>query len=580
MSRSTLCAAVLAGAVVLLMVGMSLKQRDPVALAQQASFTCTEVIGFSQTDQWYEAGFITSVPDAGAWQIRWTDGASIDRWADSSDWVWDPANLQSNCSQSSSSPDRVVLTVSGDYQSDPNWWAQQTQGAITQVRNHHPSGLRQIALQPVVGGPGGTLCGDQQNNVRASWNYPYIKQGLSQVVGGNVVLGASPEVQSCDDYTDNIGHLQDNARQYVGASLANFYTQGSPPPATSTPTQTPTSTPTPTPSPTPTAKPTLQSTSTPTSTPTPTRTPTSVPVRTSTPTQTPTPTVDPRLGQTITFDDLSNPNRDLTGQYPTGVIDWGSSGWFLSGPFGQFDTNSISFSGGARTSASFQFLSPRLLQQLDAYNGGTGSSTVSLSCAGNTNLVATLAAGQRATLSTRWTNPCASVTVGSSNGWDTNFDTLVLAGSQSATSTPTQTPTSTPTPAPTRTVTFDDLTGPNRPLNGQYPTGLIDWSSNVWFLSGPYGQFNTNSVSFNGNSRTSATFSFVAPHLLVQLDVYNGGNSNATVSLSCPGQLTVQANVGGQQQITLQTGWKGTCTSVTISTTNGWSTNFDNLVVQ
>src|SRR5260370_10914042 len=79
MSRSSLCAAILAGAVVLLMVGMSLKQRDPVAMAQQASFTCTEVIGFSQTDQWYEAGFISSVPDAGAWQIRWTDGASIDR---------------------------------------------------------------------------------------------------------------------------------------------------------------------------------------------------------------------------------------------------------------------------------------------------------------------------------------------------------------------------------------------------------------------------------------------------------------------------------------------------------------------
>src|SRR5437868_3462705 len=77
--------------------------------------------------------------------------------------------------------------------------------------------------------------------------------------------------------------------------------------------------------------------------------------------------------------------------------------------------------------------------------------------------------------------------------------------------------------AGTTTVTFDDLTSPNRTLNGQYPTGIIDWGSNAWYLSGPWGQFTTNSVSFNSASITSGGFSFTTPQRLVQIDAFNGG---------------------------------------------------------
>src|SRR5207249_2540030 len=59
---------------------------------------------------------------------------------------------------------------------------------------------------------------------------------------------------------------------------------------------------------------------------------------------------------TITFDDLSPADRVLSGQYPTGVINWGSgTNWYLSGPWGLFTTQSISFNGGSLTSASFSF---------------------------------------------------------------------------------------------------------------------------------------------------------------------------------------------------------------------------------
>jgi hypothetical protein len=103
--------------------------------AQQApAFTCTEVIGFSQSEQWYDGGFIASVANPGNWQLRWYSGGSVDLWADPNFAGWNSSALVSQCSQGSSTPDRVVMNVSGDYHNDPNWWAQQTQQVIQNIR--------------------------------------------------------------------------------------------------------------------------------------------------------------------------------------------------------------------------------------------------------------------------------------------------------------------------------------------------------------------------------------------------------------------------------------------------------------
>ena len=129
---------------------------------------------------------------------------------------------------------------------------------------------------------------------------------------------------------------------------------------------------------------------------------------------------------TVTFDDLTSPNRALTGEFPTGVIDWGTGAWYLSGPWGQFTTNSVSFPSASATSGSFTFVSPQRLVQLDAYNGGTGASTVTLTCAGQAARTQSVAASTRVTITTGWTATCPSVSVSSSNGWNTNFDSLVF----------------------------------------------------------------------------------------------------------------------------------------------------------
>jgi hypothetical protein len=168
------------------------------------------------------------------------------------------------------------------------------------------------------------------------------------------------------------------------------------------------------------------------------------------PTATPTPTNAPN-GLTINFNDLANPNRTWGGNYPTGIANWGTNQWYLSGPWGQFTTNSIGFNGAGPTSANFAFTPARRLVSVQAYNGGTVASNVTLLCDGAQQKLQSVAVGQMATIPTGWAGNCDTVIVGSSNGWNTNFDNFVT---DQVTVPPTNTPTPVPptnTPTPTAT---------------------------------------------------------------------------------------------------------------------------------
>jgi hypothetical protein len=290
-------------------------------------------------------------------------------------------------------------------------------------------------------------------------------------------------------------------------------------------------------------------------------------------TATPTPVAG---SQTVTFDDLQNPNRPFSGQYPSGVIDWGTNAWFLSGPFGAFRTQSVGFNGSGPTTAGFRILNGSRLVSLDAYNGGSGPSTLTVACAGQPTLTSSLGAGQTTTLRPSWTAACANVTIGSSNGWNTNFDSVVLG----TTAAPTATPTPTSGSGSSVTVTFDDLTNPNRTFGGQYPSGVIDWGSNAWYLSGPFGAFQTQSVGFNGAGPTSATLRILNGQRLVSVDAYNGGTGPTTLTIVCAGQPTLTVSLGAGQSTTLRPAWTAACANVTIGSSNGWNTNFDTVSLQ
>jgi len=117
-------------------------------------------------------------------------------------------------------------------------------------------------------------------------------------------------------------------------------------------------------------------------------------------------------------------------------------------------------------------------------------------------------------------------------------------------------------------------------LNGQFPDGVIDWGTNAWWLSRPYGKFTGQSVTFNGSGPKSATFKFLGVHTLWQLDAFNGGQTSTQVSVSCSGHPTVTATLAANELKTIFVGWTTPCQAVTISSSNGWLTNFDRLKIK
>src|SRR5215216_4198504 len=122
----------------------------------QAAATCTQIVGFSQTMQWYFGGFRDTVGNS--WELRWVGGGSIGNWADPNYVGWtDDSNQVDGCASNSSSPDRALLNIRDDFHNDVSYWVQESTAAMNNLRRKYPS-VRQIILQPVVGGPGGNQC--------------------------------------------------------------------------------------------------------------------------------------------------------------------------------------------------------------------------------------------------------------------------------------------------------------------------------------------------------------------------------------------------------------------------------------
>lgn len=131
-----------------------------------------------------------------------------------------------------------------------------------------------------------------------------------------------------------------------------------------------------------------------------------------------------------------------------------------------------------------------------------------------------------------------------------------------------------------QTIDFNNAAGQDITLNGQYPNGVINWGTNVWYLSAPWGQFTTKSISFNGSGQTSGQFTLINPKTVVSIQAFNGGTVSSTVTLACTGNTTKSQSVAVNTVATITTGWSNPCTAVTITSSNGWNTNFDNLIIQ
>ncbi|HVR27674.1 MAG TPA: hypothetical protein VMU26_30635 [Candidatus Polarisedimenticolia bacterium] len=127
-------------------------------------------------------------------------------------------------------------------------------------------------------------------------------------------------------------------------------------------------------------------------------------------------------------------------------------------------------------------------------------------------------------------------------------------------------------------VSFDD---PHLPadtvLKGQYPTGVIDWGAGTWRIDVPEGAFGSFNLSLVDSKASGAQFRFCWPRLFVGLDVYNGGISDATVTIRSAASRAVSVTVKPGQLRRLRTGWRDVSSSVMLELKNGEGLRFDNL---
>ena len=122
-----------------------------------------------------------------------------------------------------SNPSKIV---SGGFGADENAWTDAIEDTLALIRSRFPS-TRSIVLIPVVGGPNHQDCPIDGGRVRASWQHAHIDNAIQMVVAGdgvgNLVAGFSPEVRTCDDYRDRLGHLTDSGAEAAGRAIGNFY---------------------------------------------------------------------------------------------------------------------------------------------------------------------------------------------------------------------------------------------------------------------------------------------------------------------------------------------------------------------
>jgi hypothetical protein len=142
--------------------------------------------------------------------------------------------------------------------------------------------------------------------------------------------------------------------------------------------------------------------------------------------------------------------------------------------------------------------------------------------------------------------------------------------------------------APPLYVTFDDPhLAAGTKLQGQYPSGVIDWDgvdgqgaagqTSEWQIGVPQGKFGTFNLTLADAAAGSVKFRFYSPRVFVGVDVYNEGKSEAVVTMHSPEVREMSFSIKAGELRRLRTGWRDASSVVTIDLKYGENLRFDNL---
>jgi hypothetical protein len=184
-----------------------------------ATFTCTQVLGFSQTRNWFRA-FQIDLGNARYQLLQSTNGGL--KWQDPNFSGWDNP-LISPCTQGSRDPDRIIDNISWRQNvTDVAFYVREIRDEVATLRALFPGA--DIVLQAVIGGPNDSTC----SGVHTAIVHPAVEAAIAQVVAADPGLSApvgpeAPEVARCSYFRDDIGHLIDEQKDPMGRFIASFY---------------------------------------------------------------------------------------------------------------------------------------------------------------------------------------------------------------------------------------------------------------------------------------------------------------------------------------------------------------------
>ena len=127
-------------------------------------------------------------------------------------------------------------------------------------------------------------------------------------------------------------------------------------------------------------------------------------------------------------------------------------------------------------------------------------------------------------------------------------------------------------------ITFDDPhLAAETPLIGQYPSGVIDWGKGEWRIGTPQGKFGTFNLAVADPKAPIAEFQFYFPRVFVGVDAYNGGDSDAIVTVHSPEARELSFTIKPKELRRLRTEWRDPSSRVVFELKNGQGLRFDNL---
>jgi len=192
----------------------------------------TELLGFSQTYQWYtgqpfvfpitdptfapQKKFLAEYPTFANVQARFGFGGDLSRWKDP-DFIGYEGHVVHNIINDRTEITRLIFNVSGESRTIDEWMAD-IKTVIAFLLNKYPN-LKEFYLQPVIGGL------DNTSPVRSVKNQPTILEAIETVVkksSGIIKVGAVVKLES-SGFNDSIGHLTMSGALKSRALIFKFY---------------------------------------------------------------------------------------------------------------------------------------------------------------------------------------------------------------------------------------------------------------------------------------------------------------------------------------------------------------------